>query len=219
VLRAGARCSSLTAGAPVRRPGLVPLRPGANRLAAAPARHPRPAIDAARAARAHRFMGSSEHAAEVFILDVSDPRPRRELGEPERLGLPFVPDPRDEPLVKKGVADLPLGAPSPNALDNSVEVGWTSMMSGPSRRTDAGIPRLSSRTGPFHWTACQSRPRRTSQGRPTYSYGTGRRCQRPRIRRWLRSTSPSSNQSSKFFPIASTRSRRLPSSSSASPRS
>src|SRR4030095_6270341 len=81
-------------------------------------------------------------------------------------------------------------------------------MSGPTRLTARAF---SSSTGPPHSTASRGPPRRTSQGRPRQARPRSRIVQRPVIRRWLRSTRPPSNRSTRFFPTASTLSRRRPS--------
>ena len=110
-------------------------------------------------------------------------------------------------------------APDPVARSRATipsRSGGSSSTSGPRWPTRAR-PRVSSSTGPCHSTASASRPRSTSHGDPTSGAPAAWTRQRPFIRRWLRSTSPPSNVSSRFLPTASTRSRRFPSSRSASP--
>ena len=67
-------------------------------------------------------------------------------------------------------------------------------------------PSSSSSTGPCQSTASAFSPRRTSHGVPwrVLAPFRSKTCQRPFMRRWLRSTSPSSKRRSRFLPTAST---------------
>ena len=90
--------------------------------------------------------------------------------------------------------------------------GGSARMSGPRRRA---LRLVSSSTGPFQSTASRLAPVSTSQGLPCFWAPRSTTCQRPLMRRWLRSTRPPSKLSSRFFPTASTASSLRPSRRSA----
>ena len=100
--------------------------------------------------------------------------PRR----PERLGLPHVPDPGDEPLVEQRLAEPPRRCCAAESRDHRVEVGRPARMSGPSRRTARW---RSSSTGPFDLSRLERAPAE-DEPRPPEDAATprGRTRQRPR---------------------------------------
>jgi DNA-binding transcriptional MerR regulator len=64
-----------------------------------------------------------QHGAELAVADVAEHTPRRDADIPQRLRLPEVADPGDEPLVEERVADLTLPRLGAKALDHRIEVG------------------------------------------------------------------------------------------------
>jgi MerR family transcriptional regulator, light-induced transcriptional regulator len=74
-------------------------------------------------AGAHPPCRSVEDRAQLEIGHVVERPPRRDPRVPERLGLPHVPDPGDEPLVEQGVADRARARLAPEPLDHLPEVG------------------------------------------------------------------------------------------------
>ena len=54
---------------------------------------------------AHLARGGPKHCVKLRVARLRKRPPRRELDRPQRLGLPFVADPGDEPLVEQRVAD------------------------------------------------------------------------------------------------------------------
>ena len=132
---------------------------------------------------------------------------------PERLGLPDVPDPGDEPLVEQGVAEL--------AASGARLAAWRPCRRGLAARRGCPAPGGACRG----WSArAPARSRAPPRARPRSARATAchavsaprsSTCQRPLMRRWLRRTSPPSKLRSRFLPTASTASSRRPSSRSA----
>src|SRR4029453_16970067 len=54
---------------------------------------------------AHLAGGGPEHGLKLRVAGLRKRPPRRELDRPQRLGLPFVADSGDEPLVEQRIAD------------------------------------------------------------------------------------------------------------------
>ena len=209
---------------PVGDPVRVALAPRADRLAGSAGtcgrRGGRPDCGAA----ARRASGCiSVAAASRAARSSSSRRPRRggarAKGAPAQSASAFhlLPIPGDEPLVEDRVADVaPLVARDEGWRASRSRSGSAARMSGPSR----GIERAcSSSTGPFHCRASTREPRRTSHGRP----GETVQLSLPGHERpaavhpqMAVQDEPPSKRSSRFFPTASTESRRRPSSRSAS---
>jgi methanogenic corrinoid protein MtbC1 len=57
--------------------------------------------------RLHQPSRLEDDSAQHLVVELRHAHPRRDARGPERLGLPHVPDPRNESLVEERVADLP----------------------------------------------------------------------------------------------------------------
>src|SRR5262249_13894042 len=109
-LRRGGVLSFLALRAPVGHPCVVALRPRLDRRSATRAHVAVAPVDVPRAwypvdARRQRRGGRGEDGAQLVAGHACEPAPRRDSLCPQRLGLPDVADPGDEPLVEYGVAD------------------------------------------------------------------------------------------------------------------
>ena len=118
----------LAARAPVRSSVGVALPTGLDRRAAPRARASGTAVDAAAAAAArdrgeHCRPRPPEGREQLVVRHLPDGSPRRDAGRPERLRHPHVPDPGDEPLVLKRLAERPPWIRAPEAGDERLRVG------------------------------------------------------------------------------------------------
>ena len=87
----------------------------------------------------HRRPAPRKRAGKGFLVDVSDPGPRREAAVPEQLGEPHVPDPGHEPLVEKHVAEQPGRVGGPHSRRDGGRLGRVREQVGP--ETEVGAVR------------------------------------------------------------------------------
>ena len=107
-------------------------------------------------------MRGFEHGAQLGVAHLLEPPPRRDARLPERLRLPEVPDPGDEPLVEEGVADLALLRPGAQPREHRLEVGRLAEDVGPEPRRAANAHELEHGAVPEHGLvlgAAQHEPR------------------------------------------------------------
>ena len=73
---------------------------------------------------AHEARGRRQHREQLVVAELSNRTPRRDASVPERLRLPQVADPRDEPLVEERVADGAARMLTAQVRDHLVESCW-----------------------------------------------------------------------------------------------
>ena len=112
-------------------------------------------------------MGCLQNRAQLLIGDVGEQPPGRDAYLPKRLGLPEVPDPRDQPLVEQSVAEAPAGIAA-QIRDDHVELERLGKDVRP-EGADAPVLELEHRPIPkqgFLLGAAQNEPRPTRELRP-----------------------------------------------------